>query len=142
MNKTNFGSKCICFLVWLAFLGPQFFASSQSDEVDKLFSQWNRPDSRVSPLSPSQLDEYAGEYHNEELPVTYKLVVEKGNLRFVHKNAPGENLEAMALDKFMVGRFNLKFMRNEHQEVVGFLLGAGRAANVEFIKNKSMRNKP
>ncbi|NOR15945.1 MAG: serine hydrolase [Candidatus Aminicenantes bacterium] len=88
----------------------------------------------LSALTASQLNAYVGEYHNEEFPVTFKLVVEKQSLRFVHKNAPEDSLESMAEDKFTAGRFNLEFVRNEHQAVIGLILGAGRAANIEFIK--------
>lgn len=90
--------------------------------------------STLKPLTPAQLKEYAGEYYNDELPVTYKLVVEKGALVFKHKNAPKSALKAMSRDKFMVGAFNIEFVRNKRKKITGFVLGAGRAANIEFVK--------
>jgi hypothetical protein len=88
----------------------------------------------LSPLTPSQLKEYAGEYYNEELPVTYKLAMEKGSLFFKHKNAPKGALKAMDRDKFTMRWFNVEFVRDKRKRIKGFVLGAGRAANIEFVK--------
>ncbi len=88
----------------------------------------------LSPLTPSQLTEYAGEYYNDELPVTYKLAVEKGSLFFKHKNAPEGALKAMDRDKFTMRWFNIEFVRDKRKRIKGFVLGAGRAANIEFVK--------
>lgn len=90
--------------------------------------------SLLSPLTPSQLKEYAGEYYNDELPVTYKLAVEKGSLFFKHKNAPEGALKAMDRDKFTMRWFNIEFVRDKRKRIKGFVLGAGRAANIEFVK--------
>jgi hypothetical protein len=88
----------------------------------------------LSPLTPVQLKEYAGEYYNDELPVTYKLAVEKGSLFFKHKNAPEGALKAMDHDKFTMRWFNIEFVRDKRKRIKGFVLGAGRAANIEFVK--------
>lgn len=88
----------------------------------------------LSPLTPSQLKEYAGDYYNDELPVTYKLAVEKGSLFFKHKNAPKGVLKAMDRDKFTTRWFNIEFVRDKRKRIKGFVLGAGRAANIEFVK--------
>ena len=89
---------------------------------------------KLSPLTPSQLKEYAGEYYNDELPVTYKLAAEKGSLYFKHKNAPEGALKAMDRDKFTIHWFNIEFVRDKRKRIKGFVLGAGRAANIEFVK--------
>ena len=88
----------------------------------------------LAPLTPARLQEYAGEYYNDELPAVYKLVVEKEALVFTHRNAPKEPLKAMAQDKFSVKWMNIEFTRDKRQKITGFLLGAGRAINIEFIK--------
>lgn len=90
--------------------------------------------SKLRPLTPSQLEEYAGDYYNDELPATYKLVVEKGSLLFKHKNAPKDALKAMNRDKFTVRWMNIEFIRNKRKKITGLVVGAGRAANIEFIK--------
>jgi len=89
---------------------------------------------KLSPLTPSQLKEYAGEYYNDELPVIYNLGVEKGSLFFKHKNAPKGALKAMDRDKFTMRWFNIEFVRDKRKRIKGFVLGAGRAANIEFVK--------
>jgi len=89
---------------------------------------------KLAPLTPSQLKEYAGEYYNDELPVTYKIMVEKGALLFKHRNVPKDPLKAMAPDKFSIGWFNIEFIRNKRKKITGLVVGAGRAANIEFIK--------
>ncbi len=90
--------------------------------------------SLLSPLTAVQLKEYAGEYYNDELPVTYKLAVEKGSLFFKHKNAPKGALKAMDRDKFTGPWFNIEFVRDKRKRIKGFVLAAGRAANIEFVK--------
>jgi len=40
----------------------------------------------------------------------------------------------MAHDKFTVGWFNIEFMREKNNKITGFLLTAGGAANIEFVK--------
>jgi CubicO group peptidase (beta-lactamase class C family) len=89
---------------------------------------------KLSPFTPSQLNEYAGEYYNDELPVTYKLGVEEGSLVFKHKNAPKGALKAMDLDKFKIEWFNIEFVRDKKKIIKGFVLSAGRAVNMEFVK--------
>lgn len=89
---------------------------------------------KQEPLTPEQLEEYAGGYFNDELPVTYRLTVVNGALHFKHKNAPKEALKAMDRDKFSVGWFHIVFTRDESDKISGFILGAGRAANMEFVK--------
>jgi len=101
----------------------------EGEEIDLLKAP------KVRPLTASQLEEYAGEYYNDELPVTYKLVVEKSTLIFKHKNAPKDALKQMDRDKFTVGEYNIEFRRNKRKKITGFVLGAGRAVNIEFVKN-------
>ena len=89
---------------------------------------------KLEPLTAAQLKEYAGEYYNDEIPVTYKLAVEKEALVFKHKNAPKSKFKTMSRDKFTAGWFNIEFVRNKRKKITGFVLGAGRAANIEFVK--------
>jgi len=89
---------------------------------------------KLSSLTPAQLQEYAGDYYNDELPVTYKLAAEKGSLVFKHKNAPTGALKAMDRDKFTMRWFNIEFVRDKRKRITGFVLAAGRAANIEFVK--------
>jgi CubicO group peptidase (beta-lactamase class C family) len=90
--------------------------------------------SMLGPLTPSQLKQYAGEYYNDELPATYKLVVEKGSLFFKHKNALKGAFKAMDRDIFTIRWFNIEFVRDKRKRIKGFVLGAGRVTNIEFVK--------
>ena len=89
---------------------------------------------KFDPPTPTQLMEYAGEYDNDEIPVTYKLAVEEGALLLKHKNAPEDALNAVGRDEFSVGMLNLEFVRDNRKKITGFVLGAGRASNIKFIK--------
>ncbi len=91
---------------------------------------------KLRPLTSSQLKEYVGEYYNDELPVTYKLVVEKASLFFKHKNAPKDALKAMARDKFTVRWMSIEFIRDKRKKIKGLVAGAGRATHIEFVKKK------
>jgi CubicO group peptidase (beta-lactamase class C family) len=87
---------------------------------------------QIEPLTTCQLLDYVGEYYNEELPVTYRLAVEENALFFKHKNAPSEALELVGGDEFTVEIFNIAFVRDDKEKITGFVLGAGRAPNIEF----------
>lgn len=87
------------------------------------------------PLISTQLEEYTGEYVSEELlNVSYRIVVEKGNLTVKFRNAPKEPLKQMAPDQFTAEGMNFDFLRGKGKRISGFRLSVGRAANVEFIK--------
>lgn len=91
----------------------------------------------VSPTQ-EQLEEYVGNYYSEELQTTYKVVLEKGNLFLrhsnPHKNYPDKPLEPTLQDMFMVSGIQLKFFRNEQNEVTSYKVNAGRVKNIRFIK--------
>jgi CubicO group peptidase (beta-lactamase class C family) len=89
----------------------------------------------VSPLTPKQLQEYAGDYYNDELPALYKLVVEDGKLFLKHRNLPEDALQLMATDKFNLKMLNFDFIRNKKKEISGFKLNAGRV-RIEFTRKK------
>jgi len=89
----------------------------------------------IKPLTPSQLKEYAGEYYNDELPATYKLVIKEGKLYLEHRNAPKRPLKAMTLDKFNLRGLNFDFTRDKKKKITGFKLNAGRV-RIEFTKKK------
>jgi CubicO group peptidase (beta-lactamase class C family) len=89
----------------------------------------------VSPLTAKQLQEYAGNYYSDELPATYRLVVEEGKLFLKYRNLPEDAFKLMAPDKFNLKMLNFHFIRNEMKEITGFKLNAGRV-RIEFGKEK------
>lgn len=88
---------------------------------------------KVTPLSPSQLKEYSGEYYSDELMVTYKLMIKEGALALKHRYEPIE-LKIMAPDKFIAGRMNVDFQRDKRNKILGFSLSAGRVRNIKFTR--------
>jgi len=40
----------------------------------------------------------------------------------------------MDRDKFTMRWFNIEFVRDKRKRITGFVLAAGRAANIEFVK--------
>jgi len=88
---------------------------------------------RIKPSS-EQLTEYEGDYTSEELLVTLRIALEKGRLRFVHRDAPALPLLPMLQDKFTCGSFKIHFLRDEEKRIMGFTLDSGRVKNLRFAK--------
>lgn len=90
--------------------------------------------SPISPLTPLQLKEYAGDYVSEELlNARYRFVIEKDNLVLKFRSAPPGAFKLMAADKFTDGMINVDFVRKGNR-VTGFNLNIGRVAGIEFVK--------
>jgi len=90
----------------------------------------------VSP-TPSQLEEYVGEYKSDEVPATYRVVLEEEQLALVAGgNARKFPLKATIKDGFIVeGRITLEFIRDDQGRVAGFGVQAGgRIWNLHFVK--------
>jgi CubicO group peptidase (beta-lactamase class C family) len=88
----------------------------------------------VAPLSPSQMQQYVGDYYSEEISTAYRLEVMDGKLYFAHKYALRGNFRLMAPDQFTVRWLKLDFIRDAQRQIQGFLLGAGRVKNMKFKK--------
>ena len=88
------------------------------------------------PLTPSQLQEYAGEYYNDEIPVTYRVAVEKGSLVVKLNNDPIEVLTPMTRDQFAYKWMNIEFIRGKENKITGLKVWSGRSNDVEFIKEQ------
>ncbi len=85
-------------------------------------------------LSIEQLKVFEGDYHSEELQVSFRIALEKGKLRFSHKNVPVFPLRLVVQDKFTCGRYKIHFTRDDEKEIAGFRLDAGRVKNLRFVK--------
>lgn len=88
--------------------------------------------------SDEELAGFSGVYFSEELQTRYKVVVsEEGKLQLEHYqlNDPIE-LEAGVKDEFSGGFpiSNIKFVRGEAGEIIGFTAGNGRTRDVHFTK--------
>jgi CubicO group peptidase (beta-lactamase class C family) len=87
----------------------------------------------VAPLTLKQLQTYSGSYYNDELPATYILAVEEGELVFKHRNAPPEPFKIIGKDKFLSGYGRVEFIRGKDKKITGFYLDAGRV-RIQFTK--------
>ena len=81
-----------------------------------------------------QLSEYQGQFHSEELQVTFEIRLEEGKLRFVHKKASQVPFKPLYMDFFQIGSLRVHFVRNEEKKITGFFLDAGRVKNLRFTK--------
>jgi CubicO group peptidase (beta-lactamase class C family) len=87
----------------------------------------------VSP-TPDQLVDYVGDYYSDELQVSYKLVLEDDGLHCIYRNAPRNPLRPGSRDVFRLPQATLSFARDERDVVLGFILSADGARNLEFEK--------
>ncbi len=89
----------------------------------------------VSPPTEEQLAEYVGRYYCEDLRMTYRVVLENGNLfiRFYH--GPEDPLFFLGKDEFsFAGMISVKFLRGDDQKVSGFTMEMGRVSNLRFVR--------
>lgn len=97
----------------------------------------------VIPASPTaaQLEEYVGEYYNDELQVTYKVVLEKGKLFYrlgygrVANNFRSKGpLLPTIKDQFNGGSISIHFIRNGQNRIAEFTLSVGRVKNLQYVR--------
>lgn len=85
---------------------------------------------------PVDVAPLAGRYFSEELQTFYELTVEDGTLRIEHRRFDPVTLTHSKGDTF-TGTFpvgELTFERDESGEVTGFLVGNGRARDIQFVR--------
>lgn len=77
---------------------------------------------------------YEGRYFNEELPATYKITLEGGNLTLNRRLSPTGYMTEEENDIWSAGSWDFVFKRNDSSEITGFVVSTGRAREVEFEK--------
>ncbi len=80
------------------------------------------------------LTPYGGTFHNEELLIDYKLVVEDGSLKLIRRLSPRGVMREDDHDKWRAGSWDIVFQRDDEDRITGFVVSTGRAREVEFIK--------
>ena len=80
------------------------------------------------------LKEYAGEYYNQELEVSYLVFLEDDKLKVKIPNYDPLELKEYKQDEFTAAFCSLRF-HNLNGEVQSFELEAGRVRNLKFEKN-------
>jgi hypothetical protein len=98
----------------------------------------------VTPALPSaaQLEEYVGEYYNDELQVTYKIDLEAGKLFYrLGYGRVGNNFRSKGAlfiptitDQFNAGSVSIHFIRDKQNRLAGYTLSVGRVKDLRFIK--------
>ncbi len=92
------------------------------------------PAKRLSDLPPEALADYVGEYHSDELQVTYALSLDAGKLALRIQNNPPSELSINKQDEASAEVGTMAFERDDHGMVTGFVLQSGRVRNLRFVK--------
>ena len=87
----------------------------------------------VEPTS-GELEQYVGDYYNEEIQVTFKIIIKDGKLYFAHRNAPTQPLQPTIQDRFSVRGFKIHFIRDKDDKIMAFTLDSRRVKNLSFDK--------
>lgn len=88
-------------------------------------------------LNVQQLEELTGEYHSEELNTSYTLVLLNGKLVAQHQRHNDIKLEPTKKDLFLGEQWffrQVRFTRNNEDQITGFKLSGGRVRNLRFDK--------
>lgn len=102
-----------------------------------------RPRRRSRPAAAPEerkidLQDYLGAYHSDELSTTYNVVSRKGGLVVKHLRNQDVVLSALAgRDRFRGSTWwmrQVRFLRNEKDQVVGMLVSNGRVLKVRFMR--------
>jgi len=112
---------------------PVRFQARREGEEPRVFEAF-----KLASPTPSELNQYLGDYHSQELGVTYSVILENGKLFLHHENPykgdPTTPLFPTFKDKFLQHDNHLQFFRDELGEVDFFTMNAGRVRNIRFDK--------
>lgn len=126
-NLSNFPTGRIAKQIADLYLAEQF------TEAAVLRERPNRTLPEPMSVPVSQLEEYGGKYHSDELDVLYALRVEKGELVLELR----EKLHALtpfAMDRFGWQGRELRFARDQEGRITGFTIEEGIVKNLKFVK--------
>ncbi len=90
---------------------------------------------RAPPLTPADLERYAGSYYSPELDTVYRIVVEEGRLVARHQRNRDIPLTVTEPDVFSSGAFffrTVRFTRSDAGAIDGFRLTGGRVRDLRF----------
>ncbi len=80
----------------------------------------------------ANLAEYVGDYFSDELDTAWRIDLENGGLVVRQRALPDQALRPAFLDAFLSPAGVLRFTRNPHGRVAGFVVGAGRVTGFRF----------
>ena len=84
--------------------------------------------------SASDLNDYAGMYHSDEIDPLYEIKVEEGKLVLHRLKKKPDTLRPITRDLFAGSVGSIRFKRSAQGQVSGFVLGGGRVRNFRFDK--------
>jgi len=92
----------------------------------------------VAPFTPSpdDLKDYAGIYTSQEIEPLYELKLEGAGLALHRLRNEPDSLQPVARDLFVGSIGNIRFTRNRHGDVSGFILNNGRIQNFQFERGR------
>ena len=123
------------------------FARSSPDQTFSLTNRWrggSMAADRVDLVEPTktQLNEYAGEYHSDELATTYRIKAGDARLLLRVNNFRWEPLDPTVQDEFIPGVRRLydnrifRFVRNDAGKVIGLSASLWRIRGVHFTRRE------
>jgi hypothetical protein len=92
-------------------------------------------------LKESELKDYAGSYVSDEIDPVYRVAIESGKLMLERLKHEPQEIEPVAPDMFMASIGTLHFVREDRQQVSGFLLSTGRVRGMRFRKAEMLSSK-
>jgi CubicO group peptidase (beta-lactamase class C family) len=93
---------------------------------------------KAATYTPPQLQEFSGTFYSEEIEATYTITLKDDKLVLRRKNVDGETpLVGQFADAFSAaGTGGIRFTRDDHNRVNGFLLTTGRVRNLRFVRTQ------
>ena len=115
----------------------------KNGETTKLVLTMDGSDSHANKLKPDSyqinFSAYTGDYYSKELGTIYTIKYENDHLITYHLKADNVVLTSTEIDYFKGDKWFLKkleFIRNNENEITGFLVSASRCKKVEFNRLK------
>ena len=82
-----------------------------------------------------ELSKYTGDYYSYELDVTYTFFIEEDNLYLKFRNNPRINCDLLKKNEVLIERIGKALLnQDDRNNITDFVLEAGRAKNLKFVK--------
>lgn len=93
---------------------------------------------KAATYMPEQLKEFSGTFYSDEIEATHTISLKDDKLVLRRKNVDGETpLVGQFADAFSAtGTGGIRFTRDDHNRVNGFLLTTGRVRNLRFVRTQ------
>jgi len=73
-------------------------------------------------ITPERLVEFTGDYYNDELQVTYSVILDKDQIFVRVPRASDDPLQHIDGDKFTMSKGDITFLRDDQSKIIGFTL--------------------